>query len=232
MNLIQIVLLLIMLSGCAPPHRVVNYAPEQEITTSLFKSDINQISNESATKILEGKITLPSNARVALLKISNKTLGIKYYGYSYWKSEDYMDLKQRYVDILSSKVLIADKVKNVVVLPSFITGENLTLSQMREASVRLQAHLLVIYSLKSDIFEKFKLFEKNQVKAFASCEVAVLDTKTGIIPFTKIITEKHLTLESKSDLNISETRRRAEVQVSEQCLHKLGDSIFKHFNTM
>lgn len=234
MKLLISVFILSILVGCAVPqqnyHAQDIYQQKKEISTSLFTSDSSQLSNDAVKQILEGKISLPDHSRVALLKLTNTGVGVRYYGYNYWRSEDYLDLQQRYVDVLSGKLLIAKNIKNVVILPSFISGEKMSLPQMREAAVRMQAHLLVIYKIESDIFENYRLFQKNQVKAFASCEVAVLDTKTGILPYTNVITKKHIVEVISSDSNMSETRKRAEIEVSEQCLSEMGSSISAYFD--
>ncbi|MAM89519.1 MAG: hypothetical protein CME36_19640 [unclassified Hahellaceae] len=158
------------------------------------------------------------------------SLGVRYYGYNYWKSENYIDLQQQYVEALRSNLLKAKQINSVVVLPSFISGEKMGLSQMREAAVRMQAHLLVIYNINSDIFEEYRLFKENQVKAFSTCEVAILDTKTGILPYTNVLTRKLLIDANSSDADMSETRKRAEIEVSKDCLNELGLSISDYFN--
>jgi hypothetical protein len=235
MRILGLGITLAVLSGCAVTpqnnfHSQQSYQEREEISTSLFESDSSKLSNEAVKTILDGKIKLGENSRAALLKLPNKGLGLRYYGYNYWKSEDYMDLQQQYVNTLADKIRSSKKFTNTVVLPSFISSEKMSLPQMREAAVRMQAHLLVIYRIESDIFEKQRLFQKNQVKAFATCEVAVLDTRTGIIPFTEVITEKHMIHEQGNDINMSETRRRAEAEVSTNCLSTLGTSLATYLN--
>jgi len=229
MKTIVSAILILTLYGCAAQqpnyHASESYQQREEIATSLFASDSTQLSNEAAQQILEGKISIPENSRVALLKLPSDALGLRYYGYNYWRSEDYMDLQQSYVDTLIAQLIQARSVENVVVLPSFISDEKMTLPQMREAAVRMQSNLLVIYKIESDVFENHRLFSKSQAKAFSTCEVAVLDTKTGILPFTNVITKKYLVEALDSDANMSETRKRAEVEANEQCLSEIGSSI-------
>lgn len=231
------------LTGCAVPvaRRDVSqpnyyaepaYQERETIKASLFENDSANISNEAADTILNGKLEIPLNARAALLKLRSSSLGVRYYGYNYWRSEGYFDLQQQYVDVLTKNLLSAKQVNNVVALPSFIASEKLNLSQMREAAVRMQAHLLVIYNIHSDIFQEYRLFSKDQVKAFSTCEAAVLDTKTGIFPFTDVVTKKLLIERSDKDTDISETRKRAEVDASTQCLETLGTSISTFFNEL
>lgn len=227
----------LLMAGCAASpqqnyHAQQSYQEREEIKTSLFENDSSNISNEAAEEILKGRIALPSNARVGLLKLPSNSLGVRYYGYDYWRSESYIDLQQQYVDVLTSNLLAATQIKNVVVLPSFMVGDNMSLSQMREAAVRMQAHILVIYNINSNIFQEYRIFRANRVKAFSTCEAALLDTITGVFPYTKVVTKKHLLEVIQSDSDMAETRKRAEIEASELCLHDLGGSISEYMNTM
>jgi hypothetical protein len=226
--------MLIIINGCSTTpynyHAGESYQDREEIKTSLFSSDTSQLSNSAASKILDGKIRINKNSRVALLKVPDSSLGVRYYGYYYWRTEEYINLQQQYVTILSSSLLNTDKISNVVVFPSFLTSEKFTLPEVREAAVRMQANLLVIYKIQSDVFERFRLLRGTQIKAYASCEAAVLDTRTGIIPYTNVITEVVLTEKKPQDANMNETRKRAEIEASNQCLNAMGTSMAKYIN--
>lgn len=239
MNKMSLLACALIVSGCAttntglnPHHLRMADKVESEITASLFESDTGQLSNEAASAILDGKISLPKHARVALLKLENESIGLKYYGHFYWRSEEYVDLQQRYVDTISSRLGNSDAVSQVIVLPSFISSEKLTLPQMREAAVRTQSHLLVIYKIQSDVFDNYRMFQANQVKAFSSCELAVLDARTGIIPYTKVISRKHMADQEGSEENLGETRRRAEIEASELCLGDLTDNLASYLGSI
>lgn len=228
----------LFLSGCAvAPHKTHTdqasfQTPVEQISVSLFKSDNENISNEAAEKILNGKVTFPMGSKAALLKLPSNSMGIRYYGYNYWRSESYIDLQQQYVDVLTENLESTQQIDSVVALPSFMIGKEMSLSQMREAAVRMQSHILVVYNIHSNIFEEYRLFRNNKVKAFSTCEAAVLDTKTGILPYTKVLTEKLVVEANSKDTDMAETRKRAEISASKTCLNKLGKEIGKYLGRL
>lgn len=229
MKCIYILLVTIFLMSCMSSANVVYEDPVSQdvIEESLFSSDTDVLSNEAVQKILEGTISYPDNIRIVILKIPNTRNDIRYYGYYYWRSEEYIDLQEEYNTIMTDTFAGNDKIETVKILPSIMIPQKITIPNMREAAVRMQADALVVYKIQSDIFEKFRLFRHNQVKAFATCESFLLDTKSGIIPFSTVITEKYLTEKIKDDADGLETKKRAEKEAIKLSLQKLCIQINK-----
>ncbi len=194
------------------------------LSGSLFTSDTKLLGNEAVLEILNTPVRLADDAKIALLNLTPGGWGLRPYG-SYWRTEEYMDLQHQYVQVFVEGLAQAERVDEVVSMPSIMTDQSMTLPQMREAAVRLQADLLVIYGVRSDIFEKTRFFEKDQVKAFATCELLLFDTRTGVIPFTTILTEKYVTLRQANDFNWSETRQRAQSEATMAVLKKAAAEV-------
>jgi hypothetical protein len=121
-----------------------------------------------------------------------------------------MEIQQRYFDTIKNRLVAVKSVSRVQQLPDSLTPRNLTIPLLREAAVRLQADLLVVYSLGSETFEKVRVFVPNRVKAYGTCEMVVFDVRSGIVPFSSIVTRKVETEKGKDDLSESEARKRAE----------------------
>lgn len=197
---------------------LVEQAP---LAGSLFASDTSLLSNEAVTSVLSTPVRLPDEAKVALLNLTPGGVGLRVYG-SYWRTEEYMDLQHRYVEALKDPLSEAERIREVVAVPSVMIDRDMTLPQMREAAARLQADLLVIYGVRSDIFEKTRFWEKDQVKAYATCELLLFDTRTGVIPFTTMRTEKVVTEKQPEDFNWSETVQRAKSEATLRVLKEVG----------
>ncbi|MDF1821708.1 MAG: hypothetical protein P1U64_09055 [Alcanivoracaceae bacterium] len=193
-----------------------------EIVGSLFASDQAVMSDAAVQQALDGVVSMPENARIALLDLSPETQAVRHYGWYYWRSEDYMDQQAQYFDALSTPLVTLPGVRRVVPMPSFTVTKEMTLSQIREAAVRLQIDLLVIYSLRSDIFYKWRFLSANEVRGYATCELALFDTRTGIMPYTSIVTHKEVVMQKSSQEGLAETEMRAEVAASEICLKKIA----------
>ncbi len=217
-----------LMTGCASPAyyysspvgSVSKFQSQNVINSSLFESDQNEISQEAVDALLSGEIKFPDNIRIAIYKMPNSySLTYKYYGYS---SEERLDTEQEIYKTVSNGISVADKILWIKPLPSILSPSNATLSKLRESAVRLQADLLVIYSVSSDIFTDYNLFSKNEVKAYSTCEMIAFDTKTGVIPFSEIVTRKVIEKEVNSDVNVAETRKRAEKKAVIESLGELA----------
>ncbi|MDN5199734.1 hypothetical protein QQ008_00130 [Fulvivirgaceae bacterium BMA10] len=192
------------------------------ITKSLFQSKDRTISEEDIKRLLDGKIRPADSSRIAIYKFGSS--GSRNYS-NYWYNEDYLKMQQNYVNLLNSEIEKSARVKEVKLMPSIMTHTNPNLTNLRESAVRLQADLLLIISISSNIYHKFKLFKKDQAKAFATVETVLLDVRTGVVPFSNIVTKEKLTMKHPSDLDISETRKRAENEATMDALRKSGKDL-------
>lgn len=209
--------------GCSSPHEYADYsgsnvALQKErygeaptLTSSLFKSDQVVLDDESISKILSSSLVLPDNAKIALIKFPGSQRGaLRYYGSYYWRSEDYLKTEQKYIDTVRKRLSGSGRISEVILLPSLLTPNDATIPVLREAAVRLQADLLLVYRIRSDIYRRSRMFADDQVKAYSTCEAVLLDVRTGIIPYTTVITKESQTKKQKQDLEITETMKRAE----------------------
>lgn len=226
----------LMVSGCGSVSqyesqyaaRTDSYKFEESptLTSSLFKSDQAVLGDEAIKQILSSKLVLPNNAKVALIKFPGSQHGaLRYYGSYYWRSEGYLKTQQRYIETVTEKLSASDRVSDVVLLPSLLTPNDATIPILREAAVRLQADLLLVYRITSDIYHRAKIFADDQVKAYSTCEAVLLDVRTGIIPFTTVITKEAQTTKEKQDLEITETMRRAESLAVLDSLETMSDKL-------
>jgi len=214
------------LAGCSavPVDGTSPYAgaDEPEIIGSLFTSDQAVMSDEAVSQALDGVVRMPGNARIALLDLSPERQSARLYGWNYWRTEAYMNQQERYFTALADPLIALPAVQKAVPMPSFTVTKEMTLSQIREAAVRMQIDTLVIYALRSDIFYKYRFFSANEVRGYATCELALFDTRTGIMPYTDIITHKEVVKQNSSQEGLAETEMRAELAASEKCLEQIA----------
>jgi hypothetical protein len=51
----------------------------------------------------------------------------------------------------------------------------------------MQADLLLVFRVSSDTYTQYRAFAKDKVKAYSTCEMVLLDIRTGLVPFTRVI---------------------------------------------
>lgn len=112
-------------------------------------------------------------------------------------------------------------------LPTLLIPEKKTVGYLREAAARYQADLLLIYKASFRTYEKFRLFSPHITKAYCSLEAVLLDTRTGIVPFTILVSRTYTAEKNKSDMNFYETIRKAELSTLKSALDEVGVEVVK-----
>ena len=200
------------------------YQERPVLESSLFRSDKDILGEDAIQRILSSKLTVPDIVSIALYRVQESPQqAIRYYGYGYWRSEEYLKVQQSFISTITDEISRSDRVLEVVSLPSLLTPKEPTISIIRETSVRLQADMVMVFSLTSDVYEKYRLFQTDQAKAYCTCEGFLLDVRTGLIPFSRIITQEYLATREKSDANFNETMARAEREAALLSLKSLGE---------
>lgn len=174
-------------------------APEP-ITKSLFDDKNATISEEHIQKILDGHYALPDKMRVAFVNLSAAKGGQGNY-WNYRRDEQYFKGQQHYLDLFSEQFRSSGRVNRVSVIPDILVSQSPTFTGIREAAVRTQSDIAVLYSIQEGIYTNYKLFSKSVIKAFATTQLIILDVRTGLIPFTTIVTRDFQDKKTGSDFN-------------------------------
>ncbi|MBK6929539.1 MAG: hypothetical protein IPH12_01250 [Saprospirales bacterium] len=211
------------LASCSPAaYRYADDGPGGPITHSLFEHKERTISEFDIPRILDGKIALRDTIRLAVFQF-----GAAQARRIPWYDEENLKTQQQWLDSFTLALQRAPRIQRVQYLPGMITGDNPDIHQLRESAVRLQADMLLVYSLNSDLFLKYRTFKKEEAKAFATCEILLMDIRTGVIPFTYIATTSAQSKKEKSDFDPGELNKRARdkavLQVMLECGQKVAD---------
>ncbi|QEC45255.1 hypothetical protein [Pseudobacter ginsenosidimutans] len=182
-------------------------AADTLITQSLFNDKSASISEENIQRLLDGNYKLPQQLRVAIVRLDNNTSASRRY---FWNDEDYLKTQQSYLDSFTAKLRQSPRVQKVSVIPEIVVSKSPSFTQLREAAVRLQSDLVVVYSIASDIYSRYKPFSNPDLKAFATTQLILLDVRTGMVPFSTIVTKDQLSKKTKSELDNAQAAARVQ----------------------
>ena len=199
---------------------------DSPISRSLFTDKNATISEENIGKILDGRLKLPARLRIVVVKLDNQQR--RWY---LWNDEKYIKNQQAYVDQLSGRLKKLSKVEKVSVVPEMIISAEPTMTSIREAAVRMQADGIVIFATTSDIYSKYRFLSKTDIKAFATTQLLYVNTRTGLIPFTGIVTRDFLSQKNEADLDLTETRMRVQDEAVRLTISELGDKLTEYLSS-
>jgi hypothetical protein len=213
-------------AGSAERASSESYQERPALETSIFPSDKNVLDEEAIGRILNGKFLMPSTVKIALLRMrDDEDRATRYYGYGYWRSEEYLKTQQSFIDTLTGEMAKSKRIDEVASIPSVLTPKEPSIPLIRETAVRLQADMILVLKLSSDVYQKYRIFQSTQAKAFCTCEGFLLDVRTGIIPFSRAITKEYLATEEKPDADFAETMVRAQKEAALLSLKALGQDV-------
>lgn len=209
------------------PASGVEYA-DTLITQSLFNDRSSTINEEGIQKILDGNYKLPQQLRVAIVKLEPQ---LKAHYWSYWNDEEYLKTQQAYLDLFSEKFRQSSRVTKLTIIPDLLISKAPSFTSIREAAVRMQADIVVVYSITGDIYSKYKLFTKTDIKAFATTQLIVLDVRTGLVPFSTIVTKDYLSQKRKEEMGYLEARNRIQNEAVLLTISEIGQQVIEFLRT-
>lgn len=222
--LVAVIALAFLTSGCTrkmmgppppPPPETILGATENELQYSLFKGDQNVLSDQDIARILGTQLKLSDRHRLAILSLSS---------YSPW-SEDIADMETKNFDSLLRTLKASPQLTQVRLLPSLLVPEKRTVPYLREASARIQADLLFVYTARIQSFRRDRFLKPDEVRAQCVVESVLLDVRTGIVVHTARATENIAMKKAPADLNFTETIARAEADARGKALLTLANSV-------
>lgn len=191
------------------------YDRDAPLAESLFKEDQAVLSNEDLHKILSAKVVLPDRSKLAVVRFGRLP---------YWWgwSEDFVRVNEQIDDTFLGTLRTSGKLRDVAYLPSLVTPHSMTLPYLRQAAARCQADLLLVYRTSTRTYTKQRWFAAERTKAYCTVEAVVLDTRTGLIPFSTVVNEYFAAAKKKGEMNFSETVAKAEQKAIGEAWRRLA----------
>lgn len=198
------------------------------ITQSLFNDKAATISEENIQRVLDGSYKLSQQLRVAIVKLESSSQRRNYW--SYWNDEQYLKTQQSYLDLFAGKFKQSSRVAKTFSIPDVLISRSPSFTNIREAAVRMQADIVVIYSIASDLYSKYKAFSKPDIKAYATTQLIIMDVRTGLIPFSTISTKDALSQKKKEELENAEAASRVQNEAVLATITEIGGKITDFLN--
>lgn len=218
-----VIAMVILLSGCATqstkqrPDSYFANAPVSNDDADLFGSG-EQLSDADIERILNFKLELPQQNRVAILNLSEDSQWRNY-------SRNFNQLTNTMSSELVQTMLRSSKVYDASFLPSMLVPESRTVPYLREAAARYQADLLLVYRSGCRSYQKYRFVSSDKTRAYCNVEAALLDTRKGIVPFTSVSTNEYTAAKSTREVNFRETVRKAELEAIAKSLGEIADDL-------
>lgn len=226
-RLLAVLLFCILVAGCAAPASTVSrpdayYAsqPAHDSGSSLFSGDEAVLSDNEIERILAFDYAPPTMSRIALMPFGREV-------WSEWSEELSVATDQMERDVIE-RLLSSPRVYDASYLPSILIPNQKTVPHLREAAARYQADLLLVYRSYCRSFERHRLFAADRSKAFCGVEAVLLDTRSGLVPFTSTVLKTFEATQNQDDFNFQETMLKAQLQATGEALADVSAEIVSY----
>ncbi|MBN8850975.1 MAG: hypothetical protein BGO55_29255 [Sphingobacteriales bacterium 50-39] len=228
MKQISFLLFIAILFGSCGTHPMASAATDKvggdtTIVESLFDDKSSSISEENIRKLLDGTYQLPASLRIAIVR-----LGTSKQRRYFWNDEYFQKSQQSYLDSFTVRLRSSHRVASVSVVPSIMMASTPSFTSIREAAVRMQCNMVLVYSISGDYYSRYNLFKNPDLKAFATTELLLMDVRTGLIPFSTTVTRDVLTRKTKDDLDVEQTRDRVLNEAALATINDVGSRIVSY----
>jgi hypothetical protein len=129
------------------------------------------------------------------------------------------------VALFTEKFKTSQRVVSVSVIPDLLISSNPTFVNIRESAVRTQADVVAIFSITSEMYSKYKTFAPDIIKAFATIEFVLLDVRTGLIPFSTVVTKEFQSKKQKEDFGDTEAKNRVKNEAVLLSIAAVGEQL-------
>ena len=186
---------------------------------SLFSGDAATLSDEAIQRILAYDYEPPALSRVALMPFGREL-------WSMWSEELALASEEMQKEVLD-ELRASPRIYDASYLPSILVPENRTVPHLREAAARYQADLLLVYRSFCQSFERYRIFAADESRAYCGVEAVLLDTRTGLVPFTTVSRHAFDAVENRADKNFRETRLRAQLDATAAALGDVSAEVVR-----
>lgn len=195
---------------------------DQPPATSLFPSDAAVLDDSEIDRILEAQVRLPTRVRIALLHLDHRSAGRFYGWYDGGRSATFeVELNPALIETLRS----ASGIEETSYMPSFLVPERPTVAHLREAAARYQSDLLFVFTSDCQLYQRYRFFSADEAKAYCIADSAILDTRTGIVPFTSRARQEVTLIQQQSDAEFLETLRSAETAALDRAMQENAENL-------
>lgn len=221
-----VAVVVLSLAGCATvetaarPDSYYAAASQGDETKVLFRSDASVLTDADIERILNHRLVLPRQNRIAILSLSSA---------SFWRfySDDFAQLNESIEKDFVGTLKTSGRVYDASYLPALLVPEKRTVPHLREAAARYQADLLLAYRARCASYDKSRFLLPAQTRAYCSVEALVLDVRTGIVPFTSVSTNNVEATKGADDKNLAETVKKNELAAINKSLSEVAKGLVR-----
>ncbi|MEL7238518.1 MAG: hypothetical protein AAGK78_06625 [Planctomycetota bacterium] len=193
------------------------------LSTSLFTADDLVVTDEAVKTILDSRVEVPADARVAVVLLGRRP------NWAGWNSDIAQASDAVYRDFLTS-IESHPNVAAAEFVPQLLMPSTADIANLRLAALRMRCDMLLVYTSRTGQYEDRKLLGTDRVRAYATVEALLIDVRTGTVPATTIITDSAEAEKTRDDKNLRDASVRAQLDATAKAWMKMSGDVKAYFS--
>lgn len=198
---------------------------DQSLVTELELAPA-AIGDSTIEWLMRQRLALPAHVTVAVLQLRTTRPP------RWWPIDQGDEVTEALAESTLAAVGRSARVGRGVPLPGLLVGPQESVSSLREAAARLQADVLLLYRPRCRMYQRQPFIGPAQYRAVCSVEAALLDTRSGLIPFATVITRQRVAQKEHGEFGSDETTRRTRLEALMDGLRDTGARVGEFLATV
>ena len=223
--------LFLALGGCStvssmprPDGAYGRYSPPAQ--ESLLPGASGLMDDQAVVRALNYRVTVPAKIRLGMMQLPDT--GNLWRRYDLSSDSSQTDLYEGFVAALRASSRLYD----ASYLPDLLMPDKRTLPALREAAARYQADMLLVFQPHCDLFTDVHLFKPDEVHAYCLVQAVLLDTRSGVVPFTSSATEEMVAVKQDAEPDFDVTVRKARDAAVQKALLSVGHDTLAYIQSL
>jgi len=177
------------------------------------------LGDTALVQLLRHPLALPAHLAVGILYLpARQTWYDNWWGGSALSLTESQELAESTVAVLSR----SPRVSRAAVLPPFVLGDKHTVEAIREGAARFQADVMLVYRPGCRVFRREPFIGRTEWKSVCTVEAVAVDTRTGLLPFARVVTKQDISHRTKDDATEAATVERSQTAAIQAALADVG----------
>lgn len=192
------------------------------LSTSLFTADDLVVTDEAVKTILESRVDVPADARVAVVLLGRRP------NWAGWNSEIAQASDAVYRDFLAS-LESHPNIAAAEFVPQLLMPKTADIANLRLAALRMRCDMLLVYTSTTGEYQDRNFLGPDRVRAYAKVEALLVDVRTGTVPATTIITGFAEAKKTKDDKDLRDAKLRAQLGATAEAWMQMSEDARAYF---
>jgi len=165
------------------------------------------VADTTIQRLLTYRLRLPPRVTLGLLHLPGPRARLPWF-----LPAQPNEMTQTLADSAAVALSGSARVERVAVVPAMVLAQQRTIGALREGAARVQADLLMVYRPTCRLYERVPFIGSSQYRAVCTTEAALLDTRSGVIPFSTVVNQESVTQHERDDFDKEATWARVQRQ--------------------